>query len=346
MSIKTNGLGSVPLAVEPLNRKDFTSDQEVRWCPGCGDYAVLAAFQSLMPQLGIRRENTVIVSGIGCSSRFPYYMNTYGMHSIHGRAPAIATGVATARDDLSVWVVTGDGDALSIGGNHLIHALRRNVNITIMLFNNQIYGLTKGQYSPTSEKGKITRSTPHGSIDHPFNPVLLALGSEASFVARTIDTDRRHLTEVLTAAVDHRGASFVEIYQNCSIFNDGAFDQLKGTAADQSVIRLNHGEPVTFNNDTQGVFRNPATGALDIGLVEDIGLDAVVRHDAHSPTAGKSFELAELTESGLTNRAPIGIFRQVERPTYDDISRGRTSMPTEREAQLQTLLAGNDTWTV
>ncbi len=346
MSTKTNGLGRIPLAVEPLDRKDFTSDQEVRWCPGCGDYAVLAAFQSLMPQLGIRRENTVIVSGIGCSSRFPYYMNTYGMHSIHGRAPAIATGVATAREDLSVWVVTGDGDALSIGGNHLIHALRRNVNITIMLFNNQIYGLTKGQYSPTSEKGKITRSTPHGSIDHPFNPVLLALGSEASFVARTIDTDRRHLTEVLTAAVDHRGASFVEIYQNCSIFNDGAFDQLKGASSDQSVIRLNHGEPVTFNNDTQGVYRNPRTGALDIGLVDEIGLDAVVRHDAHGPTAGEAFELAELTESGLTNRAPIGIFRQIERPTYDDVARGKTSMPAERESQLQALLAGNDTWTV
>ena len=346
MSTITNGLGRIPLAVEPLNRKDFTSDQEVRWCPGCGDYAVLAAFQSLMPQLGIRRENTVIVSGIGCSSRFPYYMNTYGMHSIHGRAPAIATGVATAREDLSVWVVTGDGDALSIGGNHLIHALRRNVNITIMLFNNQIYGLTKGQYSPTSEKGKITRSTPHGSIDHPFNPVLLALGSEASFVARTIDTDRRHLTEVLTAAVDHRGASFVEIYQNCSIFNDGAFDQLKGASSDQSVIRLNHGEPVTFDNDTQGVYRNPRTGALDIGLVDEIGLDAVVRHDAHGPTAGEAFELAELTESGLTNRAPIGIFRQVERPTYDDVARGKTSMPPERESQLQALLAGNDTWTV
>src|SRR5699024_1608667 len=221
------GLLGVPLAIEPLTRKDFASDQEVRWCPGCGDYAILAAFLGFMPELGIRRENTVIVSGIGCAARFPYYVDSYGMHSIHGRAPAIATGVATARDDLAVFVVTGDGDALSIGGNHLIHALRRNVNITILLFNNQIYGLTKGQYSPTSEPGKVTESTPMRSVDTPFNPLSVALGAEATFVARTVDSDRKHLTEVLTAAADHRGASFVEIYQNCPIFNDGAFDQLK-----------------------------------------------------------------------------------------------------------------------
>lgn len=231
MTATATGLAGVPLALTPLNRKDFTSDQEVRWCPGCGDYAVLAAFQGLMPQLGIRRENTVIVSGIGCSSRFPYYVDSYGMHSIHGRAPAIATGVATARDDLAVWVVTGDGDALSIGGNHLIHALRRNVNITIMLFNNRIYGLTKGQYSPTSELGKVTKSTPVGSVDYPFSPISLALGAEAGFVARTIDSDRAHLTEVLTAAIGYRGASLVEIYQNCPIFNDDAFLELKGPKA-------------------------------------------------------------------------------------------------------------------
>ena len=197
MTVTASGLAGVPLAIEPLTKRDYTSDQEVRWCPGCGDYAVLAAFQSLMPQLGIKRENTVIVSGIGCSSRFPYYVDSYGMHSIHGRAPAIATGVALTRPDVNVWVVTGDGDALSIGGNHLIHALRRNVNITIMLFNNRIYGLTKGQYSPTSEIGKITKSTPFGSLDTPFNPISLALGAEAGFVARSIDSDRKHLTEVL-----------------------------------------------------------------------------------------------------------------------------------------------------
>ena len=242
---------------QPQTGKEFTSDQEVRWCPGCGDYAVLKAVQGFLPDLGLRRENIVFVSGIGCSSRFPYYLDTYGMHSIHGRAPAIATGIATAREDLSVWVVTGDGDALSIGGNHLIHALRRNVNMTILLFNNRIYGLTKGQYSPTSETGKVTKSTPMGSLDHPFNPVSLALGAEATFVARTIDSDRKHLTAVLAAAAAHRGTSFVEIYQNCPIFNDGAFDAIKDpdTKAD-AIIPLVHGEPIRF-----GVRDGSAKGA-------------------------------------------------------------------------------------
>src|SRR6201994_4714934 len=206
-----------------LKAKDFKSDQEVRWCPGCGDYAILAAFQAFLPELQVPRENVVVVSGIGCSSRLPYYVSSYGMPSIHGRAPAIASGLAASRQDLSVWMITGDGDALSIGGNHLIHALRRNVNIKILLFNNRIYGLTKGQYSPTSEQGKVTKSTPFGSLDQPFNPVSLALGAEASFVARTIDSDRKHLQSVLRAAADHQGAAVVEIYQNCPIFNDGAF---------------------------------------------------------------------------------------------------------------------------
>src|ERR1700710_2100199 len=230
-----------------LTAKDFKSDQEVRWCPGCGDYAILAAVQSFMPELEIARKDTVFVSGIGCSSRFPYYMNTYGMHSIHGRAPAIATGLATSRPDLNVWVITGDGDALSIGGNHLIHALRRNVNLTILLFNNQIYGLTKGQYSPTSQPGKVTKSTPIGSVDTPFNPVSLALGAEATFVARTLDSDRKHLTAVLSAAAAHRGTALVEIYQNCPIFNDGAFDAIKNpdTKAD-AIIPLVQGEPIRF----------------------------------------------------------------------------------------------------
>ncbi len=242
-----SGIEGVPTFEGDQNAKEYTSDQEVRWCPGCGDYAVLKAVQSFLPQLGLRRENIVFVSGIGCSSRFPYYLDTYGMHSIHGRAPAIATGIATAREDLNVWVVTGDGDALSIGGNHLIHALRRNVNMTILLFNNRIYGLTKGQYSPTSEPGKVTKSTPMGSVDHPFNPVSLALGAEGTFVARTIDSDRKHLTAVLSAAAAHRGTSFVEIYQNCPIFNDGAFDAIKGqdTKAD-AIIPLEHGQPIRF----------------------------------------------------------------------------------------------------
>ena len=227
----------------------------MRWCPGCGDYAVLKAVQSFLPDLGLRKENIVFVSGIGCSSRFPYYLDTYGMHSIHGRAPAIATGIATSREDLSVWVVTGDGDALSIGGNHLIHAMRRNVNLKILLFNNRIYGLTKGQYSPTSEPGKVTKSTPAGSVDHPFNPVSLALGAEATFVARTVDSDRKHLTAVLSAAAAHRGTALVEIYQNCPIFNDGAFDAIKqpDTKAD-AIIPLEQGQPIRFGvHDDDGV---------------------------------------------------------------------------------------------
>jgi len=341
------GLTRVPLAVTPLTRKDFTSDQEVRWCPGCGDYAVLATFQGLMPQLGITKENTVIISGIGCSSRFPYYVDSYGMHSIHGRAPAIATGIAMAREDLAVWVVTGDGDALSIGGNHLIHALRRNVNITIMLFNNRIYGLTKGQYSPTSEQGKLTKSTPAGSVDSPFNPISLALGAEASFVARTVDSHRAHLTEVLTAAISHRGASLVEIYQNCPIFNDGAFDGLKGP--DSGLIPLKHGDPIRFGPDGGlGIIR-AADGTLRPAAVAEVGLENVLVHDAHRDDPGLAFELSRLTDTGTILSAPIGIFRDVERPSYDDLARAQVSVapdPDQRLADLQGLITGPDTWTV
>ncbi len=274
----------VPKAEGKQTMKDFKSDQEVRWCPGCGDYAVLAAVQGFMPELGLARENIVFVSGIGCSSRFPYYMNTYGMHSIHGRAPAIATGLATSRRDLSVWVVTGDGDALSIGGNHLIHALRRNVNLKILLFNKRIYGLTKGQYSPTSEVGKITKSTPMGSLDAPFNPVSLAIGAEASFVARTVDSDRKHLTEVLRQAADHPGTALVEIYQNCNIFNDGAFEALKDKQqAQEAVIRLHHGQPVRFGTDnSKGVVRDPATGDLKVVAVTPDNETDILVHDAHT----------------------------------------------------------------
>src|SRR6202000_308342 len=235
---------------EGLKAKDFKSDQEVRWCPGCGDYAILAAFQAFLPELEVPRENVVVVSGIGCSSRLPYYVSSYGMHSIHCRAPGIASGLASSRPDLSVWVITGDGDALSIGGNHLIHALRRNVNIKILLFNNRIYGLTKGQYSPTSEQGKVTKSTPFGSLDTPFNPVSLAIGAEAGFVARTIDSDRKHLTQVLREAAAHPGTALVEIYQNCNIFNDGAFDALKeaDTRGDW-ILPLNHGQEIRFGKE-------------------------------------------------------------------------------------------------
>ncbi len=339
----TSGLARVPLAIEPLNRKDFVSGQEVRWCPGCGDYAVLAAFQSLMPTLGLRRENTVIVSGIGCSSRFPYYMDTYGLHSIHGRAPAFATGIAVTRPDLSVWVVTGDGDALSIGGNHLIHALRRNVNITVMLFNNRIYGLTKGQYSPTSEEGKVTKSTPGGSVDHPFDPISLALGADATFVARTIDSDRKHLTEVLTAAVNHRGASLVEIYQNCPIFNDGAFDGLKAPDA-PGILSLRQGEPIV--TDEHAVVRDPASGVLTVVPLADAAASEIAVHDAHRGDPGQAFALAHLTSAGVMRQAPIGIFRQVERPTYDDSAREQITVPDDRVTALQRLVTGNDTWTV
>ncbi len=314
-----------------LTRKDFSSDQEVRWCPGCGDYSILAALQIEMPAIGVRPENTVIVSGIGCSSRFPYYMNTYGMHSIHGRAPAIATGVALARPDLSVWVVTGDGDALSIGGNHLIHALRRNVNITVLLFNNQIYGLTKGQYSPTSEVGKVTKSSPFGSVDHPFNPVSVALGAEATFVARTHDMDRKHMQMVFRRAHEHRGAALVEIYQNCNVFNDGAFEAI--TAKDKrgaNLIELRHGEPVRFGDDHEmGVVMN-ARGEAEIVRAADVGDDALLVHDEARPEPSAAFALSRLAERPTTP-TPIGIFRAVDRPTYD----GETEQQVEHAIEMR-----------
>jgi len=347
--LRRDGLADVPASTAPQSRKEFTSDQEVRWCPGCGDYAVLAAVQGFLPDLALRRENIVFVSGIGCSSRFPYYLDTFGLHSIHGRAPAIATGLAVTRPDLSVWVVTGDGDALSIGGNHLIHALRRNVNLTILLFNNRIYGLTKGQYSPTSETGKVTKSTPMGSIDAPFNPVSLALGAEATFVARTLDFDRRHLTPVLREAAAHRGSSLVEIYQNCPIFNDGAFDALKGQERDHAVIPLEHGEPIRFGPDgAQGLARDPRTGDIRVVEVDDTGVEALLVHDAHAADPSQAFALSRLTDAGRLNRAPIGIFRQVERPTYDDLARQQlgSARAAAGEGDLATLLSGRDAWTV
>ncbi len=333
-----------------LKAKDFKTDQEVRWCPGCGDYAILAAVQGFMPELGIARENIVFVSGIGCSSRFPYYMNTYGMHSIHGRAPAIATGLSASRPDLSVWVVTGDGDALSIGGNHLIHALRRNVNLKILLFNNRIYGLTKGQYSPTSEVGKITKSTPMGSLDNPFNPVSVALGAEATFVARTLDSDRKHLTSVLRAAADHQGTALVEIYQNCNIFNDGAFDILKDSdTRDDWLIRMEHGQPLRFGPDGSRAVVRGANGALTIedGVADDD--PRVVVHDAHNPDSSYAFALSRLS-SHDSRYSPMGVFRSVERPTYDammaaQLDQAKAKAPGD-DAALDALLHGSDTWTI
>src|SRR5215217_5891905 len=282
-------------AVPLTTKKDWTSDQEVRWCPGCGDYGILQAVQQLMPELGSTPEKTVFLSGIGCAARFPYYMNTYGMHSIHGRAPAIATGLAMARPDLDIWVITGDGDGLSIGGNHLIHALRRNVNLTILLFNNQIYGLTKGQYSPTSEFGKVTKSTPLGSIDAPFNPLAVALGAEASFVARTHDLDRKHMMETFRAAHAHRGASFVEIFQNCNVFNDGAFDEVTNRKVrDERLIDLHHGEPIRFGTEGHAGVVMGRDGQLRIVEVADVGEEALLVHDQHRQDPSLAFALARL----------------------------------------------------
>src|SRR3954464_14283491 len=290
---RSRGLELVPRSDEKGSKKEYTSDQEVRWCPGCGDYAILAAVQSFLPDLGLKRENIVCISGIGCAARFPYYLNTYGMHSIHGRAPAIATGLATSRPDLSVWVIGGDGDFMSIGGNHLIHALRRNVNLKLLMFNNRIYGLTKGQYSPTSEVGKLTKSTPFGSIDTPFNPVSLALGAEATFVARTIDSDRKHLTAVLRAASEHRRAAFVEILQNCDIFNDGAFDVLKKPEnRHPAVVRLEQGEPVRFGNEREKGVRLTGRGGLEVVDVADVGEDALLVHDAGHTEPAIAFMLS------------------------------------------------------
>jgi 2-oxoglutarate ferredoxin oxidoreductase subunit beta len=301
-----------------LTAKDFKTDQEVRWCPGCGDYAILAAMQGFMPELGIPRERIVFVSGIGCAARFPYYMETYGMHSIHGRAPAIATGLAASRPDLSVWVVTGDGDALSIGGNHLIHALRRNVNLKILLFNNEIYGLTKGQYSPTSPLGTRTKSTPMGSLDYPFNPLSVAIGAEATFVARAIDTDRKHLTGILRRAAEHKGTAFVEIYQNCNIFNDGAFDFVR--EEEENRIYLEHGQPVA-----------------ETGLV----------HDEHAQDPTQAFALSRITNA-THGKAPVGVFRDVERPVYDELMAAQVEQAIEKrgKGELRELLLTSDTWTI
>ena len=349
--------GTLPGTPVKLTKKDFTSDSEVRWCPGCGDYAILAAVQSFLPELNVPRENIAFVSGIGCSSRFPYYLDTYGMHSIHGRAPAIATGLAVSRPDLSVWVVTGDGDALSIGGNHLIHAMRRNVNLTILLFNNQIYGLTKGQYSPTSQPGSVTKSTPLGSVDTPFNPVSLALGAEATFVARTLDSDRKHLTSVLREAALHRGTSLVEIYQNCPIFHDGAFDVLKD--ADESanrLIRLEHGQPIRFGPPAEdglgslGVVRGAGCG-LSVVNVAEAGTDGLLVHDAHADDPSVAFALSRLDDPTLRH-VPVGVFRSVERPAYDDAVRAQVNGAVQTAGGPATdddwyaLLAGKDTWTV
>jgi 2-oxoglutarate ferredoxin oxidoreductase subunit beta len=342
------GLALVPRTDEKQTAKDFKTDQEVRWCPGCGDYAILAAVQGFLPELGLRKENIVFVSGIGCSSRFPYYMDTYGVHSIHGRAPAIATGIAITRPDLSVWVVTGDGDALSIGGNHLIHALRRNVNLKILLFNNRIYGLTKGQYSPTSETGKVTKSTPLGSLDYSFNPVSIALGAEASFVARTVDSDRKHLTETLRRAAAHEGTALVEILQNCNIFNDGAWEPLKDAGtSDDFLIRLVDGEQVRFGKDRDKVVVRGDDGHLAVADADAVDESRIIVFDSHAADPGLAFALSRLAHVHSLQDTAIGVFRDVQRPSYDRLVREQVAGVREaREGDLAALLRGKDTWTV
>ncbi|MEV4643519.1 2-oxoacid:ferredoxin oxidoreductase subunit beta [Saccharopolyspora sp. NPDC049357] len=332
-----------------LTAKDFTSASEVRWCPGCGDYPILATVRGLLPELGLRRENIVFVSGIGCSSRFPYYLETYGMHSIHGRAPAIATGLSVSRPDLSVWVVTGDGDALSIGGNHLIHALRRNVNLKILLFNNRIYGLTKGQYSPTSETGKITKSTPGGSLDSPLSPLSLALGAEASFVARALDSDRRGLADVLRQAAAHRGTALVEILQDCPIFNDGSFDLLRAKdEAPNRLIPLVHGEPIVFGADGEHCVIRDGFG-LRVRPTADVERHELLVHDAVSDDPEYAYALSRVSSQDLEH-VVTGVLRSVSRPVYDDLVRehlrNARSDEAGSDAEFRAHMSGADTWTV
>ena len=329
-----------------LDRKAFASDQDVRWCPGCGDYAILASVQRLMPQLGVKRENVVFISGIGCSSRFPYYMNTYGVHSIHGRAPTVATGLKASRPELDIWVVTGDGDALSIGGNHLIHLLRRNVNLQLLLFNNQIYGLTKGQFSPTSEIGKVTKSSPFGSIARPFNPVSVALGSAASFVARTTDRNTKHLTEILKRAHQHQGSAFVEIYQNCNIYNDGAFfDFTEKATKDHRTVYVEHGKPMMYDNGRRGIRLD---GFLPVSFDIEEGVygtsDAIIYDE-------ESLELASIV-SRMSDRPelprPFGVLYSEERPTYESLLTQQVEEVTQEKGagDLTALLHAADTWTI
>jgi 2-oxoglutarate/2-oxoacid ferredoxin oxidoreductase subunit beta len=327
-----------------LTAKNFKSDQEVRWCPGCGDYAILAAVQGFMPELGIAKEDIVFVSGIGCAARFPYYMETYGMHSIHGRAPAIATGLAASRPDLSVWVVSGDGDALSIGGNHLIHALRRNVNLKILLFNNKIYGLTKGQYSPTSEIGMVTKSTPMGSLDFPFNPLSLAIGAEATFVGRAIDTDKAGMTAVLRAAAAHRGSAFVEIFQNCPIFNDDAWEFVRDDKEGVNRIILEDGAPILWGKNREKALRQRTDGTIEVCAAGD---GDVLVHDATAQGPSLAFALSRVTQA-THGGTPVGIFRNVARAVYDDLMAEQIETATAKRGagDLAALLTSGETWTI
>jgi 2-oxoglutarate ferredoxin oxidoreductase subunit beta len=330
-----------------LTAKDFASDQEIRWCPRCGDYSILAQVKKILPGLGIPREKFVFVSGIGCSSRFPYYMNTYGFHSIHGRAPAVATGVKVARPDLQVWVITGDGDALSIGGNHLMHVIRRNLDVKILLFNNQIYGLTKGQYSPTSPMGQKTKSTPFGSVDNPLSPLCYALGSEASFVARSVDVDIKHLTSVLDRAARHKGTAFVEIYQDCNVFNTGAFDYASERSPEsENVVYLEHGKPLIFGKGGKKGIRLTNMKPEVVELGKGVNVDDLLFHDEKAPDPALAFLLSRMRKPELPE--PLGVFRAVQRPTYDEAvnTQIEASIAKSGEGDLDAWYNMGDTWEV
>ncbi|MBI2882727.1 MAG: 2-oxoacid:ferredoxin oxidoreductase subunit beta [Candidatus Methylomirabilis oxyfera] len=335
-----------PEQAPKLTRKDFISDQDVRWCPGCGDYAILAGIQRVMPELGIPREKIVFVSGIGCSSRFPYYMNTYGFHSIHGRAPAIATGIKLTRPDLMIWVITGDGDGLSIGGNHLIHTMRRNVDLKILLFNNRIYGLTKGQTSPTSKHGMKTKSTPFGALDRPFNPLSVAIGSAATFVARSIDIDSPHLQYVLRRAADHKGTAFVELYQNCNVFNDGTWESVtdKDVRSDRLLV-LEHGKPLVFGKERKKGIRMRPDMSPEIVEI-DGNTSGLLVHDERRHDEGYHFMLSRLASPEFPE--PIGVLRAVREPTYDELmtEQGRTVSQQQGKGNLEKLLHAGETWVV
>ncbi len=327
--------------------KDFQSDQDVRWCPGCGDYSILAQTQRVMPDLGIAKHNTVFVSGIGCSSRFPYYMETYGFHGIHGRAAAIASGLKVSRPDLSVWVATGDGDGLSIGGNHLIHICRRNIDVKILLFNNQIYGLTKGQYSPTSELGKITKSSPYGTVDHPFNPLLVALGAEASFVARALDRDAKHMQSVIKRAAQHKGTAFIEIYQNCNVFNDGAFFKFtEKETKDDNVVFLEHGKPMIFGKEKDKGIKLDGFTPMVVSLAEGklSPSDLIVHNEKDTML---SFILSRMSNIPHLPR-PVGVVYAVERPLYEaEVERQiQQAVQKQGEGDLEKLLNHGETWTI
>jgi 2-oxoglutarate ferredoxin oxidoreductase subunit beta len=330
-----------------LTKKDFQSDQEVRWCPGCGDYAVLSAVQTVLPQLGIPKEKFVVVSGIGCSSRFPYYVDSYGFHSIHGRAPAIATGLKLARPDLEVWIATGDGDSMSIGGNHLIHVLRRNVGVKILMFNNRIYGLTKGQYSPTSEVGKRTKSTPLGSLDNPFNPLALALGSGATFVARSVDIYQKHLRETLRRAAEHEGTAFIEIYQNCNIFNDHAFEYMtEKSVRDDQTLYLEHGQPLVFGKEKDRGIRMAGTELEVVRLGDGVSPEDCLTWDEAAANPTMAFMMAQMLPPEMPT--PIGVLRAVEHPAYHRqvVEQIDAAVESQGEGKLQDLLYSGEIWKV